>query len=103
MRVTKTMTERLFGISTAARREGGRISHRWRFSLRSDRPSSIAGVGILFHLSNLYGYVCVPIRSHSSVCLCAVIYVSCPFMSVFLNILFINSIFYVNTFYVSDF
>jgi len=51
---------------------------------RSDRPSSILGVGILFRLSNLYGYVRVPVRGHSSVCLCAIIYVSRPFMSFFL-------------------
>jgi hypothetical protein len=70
---------------------------------RSDRPSSILGVGILFRLSNLYGYVRVPVRGHSSVCLCAIIYVSRPFTSFFFNILFSNSIFYVNMFYVSDF
>jgi len=30
---------------------------------RSDRPSSILGVGILFRLFNLYGYVRVPVRA----------------------------------------
>jgi hypothetical protein len=60
--------------------------------------------GFLFRLSNLYGYVRVPVCGHSSVCLCATIYVSRPFTSVFIfNILFSNSIFYVNMFYVSDF
>ena len=44
--------------------------------------SSILGVGILFRLSNLYGYVRVPVRSHSSVCLCAIIYVSRSLTSV---------------------
>jgi hypothetical protein len=32
------------------------------FYPRSDRPSSILGAGILFHLFNLYGYVRVPVR-----------------------------------------
>jgi hypothetical protein len=50
----------------------------------SDRPSSILGVRILFCLSNLYGYVRVPVRGHSSVCLCAIIHVSRPFTSFFL-------------------
>jgi hypothetical protein len=71
---------------------------------RSDRPSSILGVGILFRLSNLYGCVRVPVCGHSSVCLCAIIYVSRPFTSVFFLIYYFrNSIFNVNTFYVSDF
>ena len=33
------------------------------FYPRSDRPSSILGAGILFHLFNLYGYVRVPVRA----------------------------------------
>jgi hypothetical protein len=37
-----------------------------------------------FRLSNLYGYVRVPVCGHSSVCLCATIYVSRPFTSVFI-------------------
>ncbi len=44
--------------------------------------------GFLFCLSNLYGYVRVPVCGHSSVCLCAIIYVSRPFTSVFFLILY---------------
>ena len=44
-----------------------------------------------------------PRTCHSSVCLCAIIYVSRPFTPVSFNILFSNSILYMNTFYVSDF